>query len=170
MSKVSRRNALIAMGAAAAALPVQAGIGKEGNVWAPTELGRNLMALLPAYVEAIYDDCNTCDVKWAPEYDRQRVEAVDRAYRAAFKNLEAAVEAIIDRPVTELAHLTDLAMVWAVWEERHEGDENKLQAAQALMHAILKLGGISPSECGIDDRYAAYKSVREASVVGGANA
>lgn len=168
--KVSRRAAVVGMAAGLTAAPAIGTAAVEQNAWAPTELGLKLMGTVSGYVEAIYDDCNTCDAEWAPEYDAQKVAAVDKVYRSAFSALESAAEEIISRPVTEPAHLTDLAMIWTVWEEHHEGDENELQAVRSLVRAILKFGGISPGACQIGARYEAYKAIREVAVTGGAHA
>ena len=114
------------------------------------------MSQVPAYVEATYTDCNTVDVKGSPEYDPEKVAAAKEAYTKAFRRLEEAASAILDRPVSEPAHITDLALICTVWDDG-EGDANEDLAARALMLAVLSLGGLSSRDCNIHLMYEAYR-------------
>lgn len=151
----SRRTALLVGIGGLAALPTAAG-ATEANPWAPTALGRKLLSRLPAYATAMHVDCNTCDLAEAPDYDAAEAEAAERAVDETSALVDEIVEAIFAQPVTERAHLTDLAIVFRSCgpEEgelhdglRHWGTETI--AGHYMTQAILKLAGVPAASCSL---------------------
>lgn len=165
MSRVSRRSAMVGFCAGLAAVPVASKATTNGNEWAPTELGRELMGLLPTYIKAVYDDCNTVDAKWAPGYDPQKVAAVERAVSLEARRLDSAAKEILKRPVTTCSHLTDRAIIYCVWDDKDGWHEVEEKAARSVMRAILNLAGLDRRNCSIELLYEEYKRSREASPV-----
>jgi hypothetical protein len=149
---VSRRDALVGLGAAGAALlPGQAGASIGQNEWAPTELGRKLMSLLPAHVATIYDDAN------------HETHNTARKAKRSEARLEAAARAIAERPIKIPSHLTDCAIVWAAYQDCTHRTWTALDdVLDQMAITILKWGGVAESECNINLMYATHKQQREA--------
>lgn len=156
---VSRRHALIGLSAAGATLaPGQAGALIEQNDWAPTELGRKLISMLPAHAAAIYEDVNTVDAKWAPEYDAAKVAKVKKTAARSDRQINAVAKAILKAPVTKPAQITDRAIAWAaLGAEEPYGYGVMADAVEQTMLAILVLGGVSENECSVHRVYDAHK-------------
>lgn len=143
-SAISRRNVVLGVvravnnGAVARAAP---------NEWAPTDLGRELLRRLPAYVDIVCAQCDVSDLTLAREIQKKSDEAHER--------LEEVSNAILTRPVTELGHLTDLAIVQCFWDENEDDSESvaDIAATRALVSAILDLSGVSRCECSFNALY-----------------
>ena len=71
-----------------------------------------------------------------------------------------ATAAILNRPVGNVSHLTDLAIVQRVREDDVGGPatgDKGAQAAHVLVSAILALGGVPERSCSIGALYKAAK-------------
>jgi hypothetical protein len=120
------------------------------------------MRRLPAYAEATCVRVRLCDCEGHPEYDAEKVEAADAAEDATSARVDEMADAILDRPVTELSHLTDLAIITRVFDEdRRAGPASDLgeEATSAMVDAILRLAGVPESESSMT---AVYKRVERA--------
>jgi hypothetical protein len=129
----------------------------DRNPWAPTELGCELLDLLPTYAAAMFVDCNTIDAKSDPEYDAKRSAAAVRAVDQATRAIDRVARAIISRPATEHAHLTDLAIVQQFNAARQGSEyvDRETHAANAMSKAILALGGVKASAYSVAALYKA---------------
>jgi hypothetical protein len=111
------------------------------------------MRRLPAWAEATHVRVRVCDVRGYPEYDAEKLAVADEAEDATSALIQEVGQAILDRPVTELAHLTDLAIVTRAFGDEDEDwgsyggpfDILEGRAAGALIAAVLKLGGVPES-------------------------
>src|ERR1700686_4198990 len=158
MHKLNRRALLggASLAAFAASLPQAAW---AGNPWAPTELGVELMRRLWGFAEAPHVRVNLCDASWAPEYDAEKVAAADEAENATEALIEEMVQAILKRPVTEPAHLTDLAIAEQVYDDPHSDSDRCREVTTALVKAILRFSGVPQNVSSMD---AVYKQVARA--------
>jgi hypothetical protein len=123
------------------------------------ELGVELMRRRWAFAEAVYVRVRTVDAKRAPEYDAEKVAAADKAENETEALIDEIAEAILERPVTELSHLTDLALVEALDDIHRDEYSRKDKATTRLGDAILRLAGIPQSTSSMD---AVYKQVARA--------
>lgn len=155
MRKLDRRSLLskASLAAFAASLPKTAW---ADNPWAPTKLGVELMKRLWAFAEATYVRVNMVDAEWAPEYDAEKVAAADEAEDEADALLDETVDAILARPVTEPAHLTDLALAHEAKDDGHAEP-----ATKALIEAILRFAGLPQSASTMDGVYKQVARARE---------
>jgi hypothetical protein len=158
MRKLNRRALLggASLAAFTASLPKTAW---AGNPWAPTELGVELMRRLWGFAEATYVRVRTVDAEWSPEYDEAKVAAADEAENETEALIEEMVEAILKRPVTAPAHLTDLAIAEQVYDDPHSDSDRCREVTTALVTAILRLSGVPQNVSSMD---AVYKRVARA--------
>lgn len=155
MSKINRRTLLssASLAAFAASLPKTEW---SGNPWAPTKLGVELMRRLWAFAEATYIRVNMVDASWHPDYDEAKITAAEEAEDETDALLDKMVDAILARPVTELAHLTDLALA-------HEAKDDGYAelATKALIEAILRFAGLPQSASTMDGVYEQVQRAHE---------
>jgi hypothetical protein len=158
MRKLNRRALLssASLAAFAASIPKTAW---AGNPWAPTELGVELMRRLWGFAEATYVRVRTVDAEWSADYDEEKVAAADAAESETEALIEEMVEAILKRPVTEPAHLTDLAIAEQVYDDPHSDSDRCREVTTALVTAILRLSGVPQNASSMD---AVYKRVARA--------
>lgn len=145
----SRRAAMVGGGAAlaavaSAALDGAAAAATDSNPWAPTELGKAVLQAAPEYWHATIARCYVCDGLSWPEYDPELVAEADDLENSTRDAMQEAIDAIVERPITEPAHLTDLAIAFCAWEfeDTLNGAEQCEPIVAALISGILEKSGV----------------------------
>lgn len=137
---VINRRSMLTRGAAVAALTATGGVSSAKAakpVFAPTELGRELLRRFPEYVLAWTLD-GAHDSK-----DRD----INAAYETASARAREVWGAIAERPITSLSHLVDLAIGIRCFEfGSHDVDSH-----EAMVLWLLAQASIPESACNQDN-------------------
>ena len=172
MAKASEANttrrAILSAGLAAASLPLAATGAPQplssGDIrLAPTELGYELLRRMPAYAEAIWKDCRSCDITGHPDYDADKVKTTDAHLEATNARVCEAIAAILDRAAAVPSdHLVDLAIATRAYGSENEDfstlggrtmPEECACALEALVGGLLAMGNVP--NCSLNTFYEA---------------